>query len=124
MRHPAAPRDLTAPRIRPRIRVTRGTAILIGPGKADLLEAIGETGALRDAASRLGMSYMRAWQLLHLMNAAFREPLVSTARGGTGHGSAKLTPTGESVLGLYREMESASRRALSPAWRRLRRLLR
>src|SRR5512142_1431250 len=68
--------------LRPRIRATRGDVILIGPGKADLLEAIAETGSIRSAAERIGMSYMRAWSLVRTLNENFREPLVERTRGG------------------------------------------
>ena len=91
--------------LKPRLRLVRGGTILLGPGKADLLEAVRDTGSLRRAASGLGMSYMRAWTLVKTMNAAFREPLVALARGGAGHGGATLTPAGARILALYREME-------------------
>jgi molybdate transport system regulatory protein len=70
------------------------------------------------------MSYMRAWQLLRTMNAAFRSPLVELERGGRKGGGARLTAAGHEVLRLYREMERASLRATETAWRRLRRRLR
>jgi molybdate transport system regulatory protein len=109
--------------LRPRIRVTRADEILLGPGKADLLEAIGRLGGLRSAADELGMSYMRAWKLVQMLNRGFREPLVRTQRGGAGHGKAALTPMGESVLALYRDMERSSLAAMTPAWKRLRGLI-
>ena len=96
---------------------------MLGPGKADLLEAIARTGELRGAASRLGMSYMRAWTLLRVMNTAFREPLVQTTRGGSRHGAAGLTRTGRAVLSLYRAMERKSLAASRPPFTRLLRLL-
>lgn len=110
--------------LKPRLRVLRGDAIVLGPGKADLLEAIARTGELRGAARELKMSYMRAWTLLRVMNRAFREPLVETTRGGARHGAAGLTTTGQTVLALYRRMERRSIAASQPAFRRLRRLLR
>ncbi len=109
--------------MKPRLRVLKDGAIAFGPGKADLLEAIGRTGKLRAAAGELGMSYMRAWKLVQTMNAAFREPLVATARGGAGRGAARLTETGRLVLSLYRRMERRSLSASAPAFQRLRRLL-
>ncbi len=109
--------------IRPRIRVTRAGDILLGPGKADLLDAIQRLGGLRGAADELGMSYMRAWKLVQLLNRGFRAPLVHTERGGARHGKASLTPMGESVLSLYRDMETASLAAMKPDWKRLRRLI-
>lgn len=65
------------------------------------------------------MSYMRAWKLLQTMNSCFREPLVDTARGGSGHGKATLTATGRAALTLYRRMEREAERAIEPAWREL-----
>ena len=109
----------TANSIRPRLRVHHGSAIALGPGKVDLLDAIEETGTLAGGAQRLGMSYMRAWKLVQTMNACFRDPLVETARGGNRHGHATLTPTGRAVRTLYRKMEAASRQALEPAWKTL-----
>jgi molybdate transport system regulatory protein len=109
--------------LKPRLRVLAGDVIVVGPGKADLLEAIAAEEELRAAANRLGMSYMRAWTLLREMNRAFGRPLVQTARGGNVHGAARLTPLGRRVLSLYREMERRSAAAATPAWRALRRLL-
>ncbi|MCA1581533.1 MAG: LysR family transcriptional regulator [Acidobacteria bacterium] len=111
------------PTVRPRIRVSRAEEILLGPGKADLLEAIRRSGRLRGAADELGMSYMRAWKLVQMLNRGFREPLVRTERGGAGHGKTTLTPMGESVLALYRTMERSSLAAIDPAWKRLKSLL-
>jgi len=114
---------MPAASLHPRLRVLRGKEIALGPGKAELLEAISRTGKLGRAADDLGMSYMRAWNLVRLMNRGFREPLVELARGGRAHGGAALTETGTAVLSLYRQMEKASIRASDAAWNRLRALL-
>jgi molybdate transport system regulatory protein len=95
----------------------------MGPGKADLLEAVGRRGNLRAAARDLGMSYMRAWKLVQLMNRAFRAPVVETGRGGSDRGHAELTETGLAALGAYREMERLGRIASRSAYRRFLRLL-
>lgn len=105
--------------LHPRLRVLRGEEIALGPGKADLLQAVAEAGTLAEAAKRLGMSYMRAWKLIQTMNACFKEPLVATTRGGSERGHAILTEAGRTVLALYRRMEEESRQAMEPAWRDL-----
>ena len=107
----------------PRIRVFRGAEIALGPGKADLLEAIERSGTISEAARRLGMSYMRAWTLVQTMNRCFRRPLVDARRGGAGRGAAMLTDAGRSVLTLYRRMERESELAVAKAWATLRRSL-
>jgi molybdate transport system regulatory protein len=81
-----------------------GRVYVFGPGKAELMERIQETGSISEAAKKMAMSYMRAWQLVKGMNKAWREPLVTTARGGAKRGGAMLTTTGIEVLRLYREL--------------------
>lgn len=107
--------------VRPRIRIVSddGT-IVLGPGKADLLDAIARTGSIRAAAGELGMSYMRAWTLVKTMNAAFRSPLVGKERGGSEQGGAQLTERGASVLALYRKMEAKAEKAIEPLWEKMR----
>ena len=89
-----------------------GPEIAIGPGKADLLEAIAKSGSISESARRLGMSYRRAWLLVDTMNRCFLEPLVSSATGGSGGGGAQLTPFGHKVLATFRRLESRVERAL------------
>jgi len=74
------------PVLRPRFRITRGNEIAFGPGKADLLDLVGETGSIGRAAQRMDMSYMRAWSLIQTMNACFKEPLIKAVHGGNEHG--------------------------------------
>ena len=70
----------------------------IGPGKAELLESIRDTGSISAAAREMGMSYKRAWLLLDSINRAFTKAVVTTAPGGAGGGGATLTPFGVEVL--------------------------
>ena len=105
--------------LKPRLRVLHGEEIALGPGKVALLEQIGETGTIAEAARLLGMSYTRAWHLVRTMNACFKQPLVETVRGGTGRGHAELTATGRAVLDLYHRMEEESVRAAGSAWEEL-----
>jgi molybdate transport system regulatory protein len=89
-----------------RIRVVFASGAMIGPGKADLLEGIRDTGSIAAAGRRMGMSYKRAWTLVETMNASYRAPLVAAARGVVGHGGATLTPLGAAVLAAYRSLEA------------------
>lgn len=104
-------------RVLPRFRVLLGDEIALGPGKVDLLGQIGETGSIVDAAQHMGMSYNRAWQLVHTMNACFKKSLVAAARGGRDGGGAELTATGRKLLGLYRRLEAESDAATRDARR-------
>lgn len=101
------------PKARLRIRVVLdGDRGMIGPGKAELLSLIRETGSIAAAGRQLGMSYKRAWILVETMNAMFHEPVVMSSRGGASHGGARLTALGETVLAHYR---SAFGKALAAA---------
>ncbi len=91
-----------------RLRLLFGDRLVLGPGKAELLAGIRETGSISAAGRSMGMSYKRAWSLVEEMNAAFREPLVTSARGGAGGGGAFLTGAGVTVLEAYRSMLAAT----------------
>ena len=88
-----------------RLRVVLAPDIALGPGKADLLEGIRETGSISAAGRRMKMSYKRAWTLVDEMNRWFAGPLVSAEKGGAKGGGARLTEMGERVLSAYRRME-------------------
>ena len=97
-----------------RFRVVLRPGVALGPGKADLLEAIRETRSLTAAASRFGMSYKRCWSLVQELNASFRHPLVETEKGGTGGGGgARLSELGEHVLARYRQLEADAAAAIA-----------
>ena len=106
-----------------RLRIVLEEDGAIGPGKADILDGIRETGSIAAAGRRMGMSYKRAWSLVERMNRSFREPLVSTSRGGHSKGGAALTGTGEQVLALYRRIETEAERAVEPELGALRALM-
>jgi molybdate transport system regulatory protein len=91
--------------LRPQLRISFRKSIAMGPGKADLLDAIAESGSISAAARKLGMSYRRAWLLVDTMNASFRSPLVETLTGGAQGGGAQVTELGHEVVKRYREME-------------------
>jgi len=106
------------------LRVLRGRAPAIGPGKAELVERIAETGSISAAARAMGMSYRRAWQLVEAMNRACREPVVITAIGGRRGGGAEVTAFGRRLVRLFREMEDHASSAIAADLKRFESLLR
>ena len=95
------------------LRVTFTDSFYLGPGRADLLEGIAETGSIAAAGKRMGMSYKRAWSLVQALNDGWGSALVETSRGGAGQGGASLTADGDFVLQRYRSMEAATRDAIA-----------
>lgn len=100
---------MTRSKIRLSIRVDLPKGRL-GPGKAALLRAIGESGSISAAARSLGMSYARAWSLTEDMNDLFGKPLVDTWSGGDRRGGASLTDSGAKVLRLYDSISEGAQR--------------
>ena len=99
--------------LKPQIRIMFRKAIAMGPGKADLLRAIDETGSISAAARQMEMSYRRAWLLVDTMNQTFKEPVVVTLTGGKAGGGAAVTAFGKEVLQRYCEMEAKARASVA-----------
>ena len=99
------------PHLKIKLQIMCGDDIAIGPGKADLLEAIAMEGSISAGGRRLGMSYRRAWLLVDTMNRCWREPLVTTSSTGSGKRGAQLTDFGHEVLRHFRRLQAATVRA-------------
>ena len=95
------------------LRVTLTETAYIGPGRADLLEGIAQTGSISAAGKRMGMSYKRAWSLVQALNDGFGAPLVEASRGGAAQGGANLTGLGREVLARYRAMQDKTAQAIA-----------
>ena len=89
-----------------RFRVDFAEQCSVGLGKVELLEQIGRSGSLSQAARDLGMSYRRAWLLLADLNDSFDRPVASLSVGGAGGGGARLTAFGEHLVAAYRRLEA------------------
>lgn len=92
---------------RPRfqLRLVAEKDVVLGPGKADLLDRIEACGSISAASRELGMSYKKAWQLIDTMNRHFPSPLIATAAGGAEGGGARVTALGHRVLDHYRALQ-------------------
>lgn len=91
--------------VRPRVYI--GDDIALGPGKIDLLRAVGETRSIAAAARSLGVPYKRAWLLIDSLNQGFGRPVVETATGGKGGGGASLTTFGQQLIERYDALEAS-----------------
>lgn len=97
-----------------KLQIYCGREIAMGPGKADLLEAIASHGSISAAAKAMRMSYRRAWKLVDVMNRCWRGALVEAVAGGSHERGARLTPLGVEVLQQYRALQAdAEHRARS-----------
>jgi molybdate transport system regulatory protein len=103
-----------------RVRIDFPGDCSIGPGKIALLEGIERSGSLSAAARQLGMSYRRAWLLLHNTNAAFHDHVVELAVGGKDGGGAQLTEFGRKLVADFRAFEEEVERLAAQRFATLR----
>lgn len=95
-----------------KIRLYLNDKVALGPGKADLLDAIVQHGSISAAGRAMGMSYKRAWDLVNTMNECFTQPMVITAKGGSHGGGAEVTELGRLILTQYRQAQYDAERAV------------
>jgi molybdate transport system regulatory protein len=89
-----------------KIQLLCGDEIAMGPGKADLLDAIAAQGSISAAARAMGMSYRRAWLLVDAMNRCWNAALVDTSPGRAKSSGATLSEAGRRVLDRYRRLQA------------------
>ena len=78
-----------------------GNVRFFGPGRAELLQLIDETGSISKAAKAMKMSYKKAWDMVDQMNTHGQRPYVISHKGGEKGGGAELTKTGKQVVAAY-----------------------
>jgi molybdate transport system regulatory protein len=96
------------------LRVLSDKRPAMGPGKAQLVALIADTGSISAAARRMGMSYRRAWQLVEAVNQSFNRPVVVTVTGGKRGGGAVVTDFGKRLVERYHAMETKASDAIAP----------
>ena len=84
----------------------------ISDKRLEVLRLIGESGSISQAARDAGISYKAAWQAIDTLTGLSGVPLVERTVGGTGGGGARLTPQGQALLGLSRELAQARQQVL------------
>ncbi len=105
------------------LRILGRRSPAMGPGKAELVEQIAKSGSISAAARAMDMSYRRAWQLVEALNRDFRQPVVTTATGGTRGGGARVTPFGRRLVAQFRAMEKKASAAIAADLRRFTRYI-
>jgi len=79
--------------------------LIMGTGRAAMLEAIERTGSLNRAAKELNMSYRALWERLRKTEARLGRKLLIRAAGGKEGGGSELTPLAKSMMEKFREMD-------------------
>lgn len=88
--------------------------ILLGVGRAQLLQRIESMGSLKKAAESMNMSYRAAWGRIKRTEAALAMPLVEAT--GTRRGGYSLSPQGKQIVDTFLQWhERVQRFALAEA---------
>lgn len=75
---------------------------LYGPGPNELIKQIQQEGSLSKAASKMNMSYKKAWEMVQRLNEHCEEPLILLKKGGSHGGGAEIT---ERALEIVKEFD-------------------
>jgi molybdate transport system regulatory protein len=75
-----------------------------GPGPAELLEQIENTGSISRGAREMGMSYKKAWDIVDNLNSFSKDKFVQSQKGGINGGRAELTPYAKKVITQYQKL--------------------
>ena len=92
--------------------ISRGKPLVDGK-LITLLSLIRETQSVRDACSRMQISYSTAWNLLNGAEDALGYPLILRNKGGPSGSGSLLTEKGSALLTACEQFESAARESLS-----------
>ena len=107
-----------------RLRIEFEGKHTLGPGKIQLLEAVGEHGSISAAARSMSMSYRHAWEMLDDVNRCFDGRVIETEAGGKAGGGARLTELGRELIARYRALREKASLALDQDLQALERLRR
>lgn len=72
-----------------------------GPGVNELLHNIDTAKSLSVAANMMGMSYSKAWKIIHVAEKKLGYPLTVKSIGGAAGGGSSLTEKGRSFMERY-----------------------
>jgi molybdate transport system regulatory protein len=92
-----------------KVWVEKDGKLLMGWGRATLLERIDQLGSISAAARSMKLAYRNAWLWVEAMNRLAETPLVEKATGGARGGYARLTDEGRRIIKEYKEKRTGVR---------------
>ena len=98
------PREKKDFHLRVKLQINTDEPVL-GPGVAELLELVEETGSMKEACGRMGMSYSKGWKITGRAEQELGYPLILRSHGGRTGGSCTVTQEGLSLIRRYRALE-------------------
>jgi molybdate transport system regulatory protein len=95
--------------VKSKVWLEKDGKLLMGWGRATLLERIDQLGSISAAARSMKLAYRNAWLWIEAMNRLARSPLVEKSTGGPRGGYARLTDEGRKLIGEYKEKRARVR---------------
>jgi molybdate transport system regulatory protein len=89
-----------------------------GDGPARLLSGVERAGSLRKAAQELGMSYNKAWRILHAAEERLGFALLDRSVGGSLGGGSHLTSEARDLVTRYQASAAEVAEALEAIFQR------
>ncbi len=99
--------------IRSKVWLEKDGKLLMGWGRATLLERIDELGSISAAARSMNLTYRNAWLWVEAMNSLAPRPLVEKSTGGPRGGYARLTEEGRRIVAEYKQKRASVRETLN-----------
>ena len=90
--------------VQAKVWIEREGKIVFSDWRAELLQAIEETGSLSGAAARMEVPYRTAWYKLKEIEEQLGVRLVDTHSGGSDGGGSSLTAEGQDILRRFRRI--------------------
>ena len=92
--------------IRVKVSISKKPDIpIMGPGPLRLLEKIKEHSSINQAAKSMGLSYVKALNMLNRLEENLEHKILIRKRGGNDRGGTELTPFAEKYINEYRRFE-------------------
>jgi len=79
---------------------------VLGDGKYKLLKTIEETGSLKLAIEKLGLSYRKTWDNLKKIEEILGFELIERQRGGAAGGRSELSEQGKRYIEVFEKFHS------------------
>lgn len=97
--------------------IEKNGKVVLSRWRVRLLEAIRDTGSISAAASKMGVSYRRAWEKIHECEERLGVKLVDTQTGGEGGGGSTLTPQADDYVRRFYEFTTGLDEMVSQRYR-------
>ena len=89
-----------------KVWLEKSGSLVFGSGKSELLKAIDETGSIKAASERMGISFRHGWGYVTAIEKRLGLKLIERSKGGRGGGGSRLTPAGMRLMCNFDRMES------------------